>query len=441
MHTSDDHKYKGTIYDEFDEDYEDDPIDKKSKEKKSSKKSNDGGNKKVIIIIILGAVLLVLFGVFLYINYFDKDKKPPEPVEDVLVIDQNSLNLNLEVGKTHQISYQASKNYKNITFFSSNEKVCTVTSSGLVKAVKTGNAEITLSYSYNGTMDSQTITVIVSPKASDTFTITSGSSISLTIGKTAQIKYKSTVDHTDITYSSSNTNIITVSDTGLIKGIKAGSAKITVSYKFRGEAKAKTVNVTVKTQETPTPTPEPTKKDLEIKISASGGASTSSFSNKNVTVQITGTGDGAVQITYTLNCLPYMDEKDCTKKTATNSATLTISDNGTTVIDVTATDNSGKKVTKQQMIYIDKTKPTCALSIKADTGVVTAATSDSWGDVDKTKGKFTAPSTVSGTTMTLTATSSSTIDVTYQVFDKAGNSNTCSKSFKSTCSSGKCTWS
>ena len=73
------------------------------------------------------------------------------------------------------------------------------------------------------------------------------STVSIEIGEKLQIDASVTLDKT-LTYASSNSSVVTVSSTGLLTGVKAGSATITISTKG---AESKTVNVTV--EEAPTP--------------------------------------------------------------------------------------------------------------------------------------------------------------------------------------------
>ncbi len=414
MYTSEEGKYKGTIYDDFDDDEKD----------SSSGDSEPKKNHKIIIVIILVLVLLGLIGFLIYIN---RDTKPKE---DNLTIDALSANIELEVGKTHQIKYTASKSHKNITFFTSNSDVATVTSSGLVKGVKEGSADITLSYSFNGKMNEKTIPVTIKQGATDNFTI-SNKSITLAVGKTQQIKYTESSEYTNISFASSDPTVATVTDNGTVTGVKDGNCKITVSYTFDGIKKTKTVSVKV-TENKPQPT------SLTLNVNPTGGSNSKSFSNKDVTVNVTTSGaTGTAKITYKINCFVYMDQSTCEKKSFNDSGSFKVTNNGTTTIDFTVKDNK-KTITKQVVIYIDKTAPTCSLSVDAN-GKVTAKTKDSLAGA--ATGTFLAPTKQNGDSLSLSASSTSTVKVEYEAKDKAGNTATCSKSFKATCTSGKCTWS
>lgn len=92
----------------------------------------------------------------------------------------------------------------------------------------------------------------------------SPTSASIEVGKTAQINASVTnngtvVNSPSFTYSSSDTSIATVNSTGLVTGIKAGSATIAVS--FNG-ADSKTLTKTIATTVS---VPQPTKLNLAVK--------------------------------------------------------------------------------------------------------------------------------------------------------------------------------
>jgi uncharacterized protein YjdB len=97
----------------------------------------------------------------------------------------------------------------------------------------------------------------------------SPNTISLSVNATHQLtitatdtKGKTETVTTTCTYSSSNQQIVTVSAGGLVKGVAAGSANISVSYTKDKVTKIITVPVTVASPtptKTPTPTVSPTK--------------------------------------------------------------------------------------------------------------------------------------------------------------------------------------
>lgn len=127
----------------------------------------------------------------------------------------------VEVGKTVAISAVASP-ASEITYQSSDKKVATVDEQGVVKGVAAGTAVITVSA--NGVSREFTVTV----KAVKQQLTLAKSSATIKKGKKVTIKATAT-PKAKITYKSSNKKVATVTSKGVVKGIKAGKATITVS--------------------------------------------------------------------------------------------------------------------------------------------------------------------------------------------------------------------
>ena len=137
-------------------------------------------------------------------------------------------------GKT--VTLKATSNDKDAkaTFTSSNTKVATVSSTGVVKGVKAGTATITASYGNAKATCKVTVKAPSVKFAKKTATVYKG--------KTVTVKATATPSVT-IKYTSSNTKVATVnSKTGAVKGLKAGTVTITATA---GTLKA-TYKVTVK---------------------------------------------------------------------------------------------------------------------------------------------------------------------------------------------------
>ncbi len=130
---------------------------------------------------------------------------------------------------------------KTITWSSSNPSVATISTSGRLKAISPGKTTITAT-SKNGIIGSKTIEV---PKPIEATSVTITKKVtSLTTGKTAQFEAVVAPYNTEnkqLTWSSSNKNIVSVTEKGLVKAVKKGSATITVKT-----TNNKTDSVTVK---------------------------------------------------------------------------------------------------------------------------------------------------------------------------------------------------
>ena len=121
-----------------------------------------------------------------------------------------------------------------VTFTSSNTKVATVNkTTGKVTAKAAGKAVITAKC---GNVKATCTVTVKNPTLKLAKT-----SASVKVGKTTKIAAKATPSG-KITYKSSNKKIATVSSNGTVKGIKKGSAKITVTC----NGVSKTFKVTVK---------------------------------------------------------------------------------------------------------------------------------------------------------------------------------------------------
>ena len=128
---------------------------------------------------------------------------------------------------------------KSVTWKSSDTKIATVSSSGKVKGVKSGTATITCTSNATGLSTTCQVTVVtVALNIISEVTIHKGMGVTLT----ATI-YPLTVEDQSVTWKSSNTAVATVSSTGKVKGIAAGTATITCTSVATGMSA--TCNVTV----------------------------------------------------------------------------------------------------------------------------------------------------------------------------------------------------
>lgn len=169
---------------------------------------------------------------------------------DVVTAEGVSLDktkVNLGTGKTVTLKATvkpADASDKGVTWKSNNEKVAKVDRNGKVTAVGEGTATITVITNDGG--HKATATIIVKNVAVTKVTVNK-TAITLTEGQTQKVV--ATVNPTDatnkaVTWSSNNTGVATVDKNGNIKGIKEGTAVITV--KTKDGNKTATVKVTVK---------------------------------------------------------------------------------------------------------------------------------------------------------------------------------------------------
>lgn len=128
---------------------------------------------------------------------------------------------------------------EKVTYSSSNKKVATVSSKGVIKAKKAGTAKITVKSGKKKVVVTVKVTGVKTTKLSG---VPAGKTVSK--GKSFKIKAIATPKNTDekITFKSSNKKVATVTSKGVVKGLKKGTATITV----QSGSKKMTCKVTVK---------------------------------------------------------------------------------------------------------------------------------------------------------------------------------------------------
>ena len=202
-------------------------------------------------------------------------------------------------GKT--VTLKATSNDKDAkaTFTSSNTKVATVSSTGVVKGVKAGTATITASYG------NATATCTVTVKASSVKF--AKKTVVVYKGKTATVK-ATLAGVSSVKYTSSNNKVATVnSKTGAVKGVKAGTVTITATS---GKLKA-TYKLTVKN-----PTFSLTKSSATIK------------KGKTTTIKSKAAPAGKVTYTSSNKKVATVTSKGVVKGIKKGKATITVKCNG-----------------------------------------------------------------------------------------------------------------
>lgn len=140
----------------------------------------------------------------------------------------------ITIGETTQleVGYTPSDtNVKNVTYTSSDTSVATVSATGLVTGVAQGSATITATAEAASGTVSATKTITVNPISVTSVSLDS-SSASVKVGKTITLVATvspSNATNKNVTWTSSSTAVATVSNAGVVSGVAAGTATITVT--------------------------------------------------------------------------------------------------------------------------------------------------------------------------------------------------------------------
>ena len=181
------------------------------------------------------------------------DSTPAKSAEKPLSLSVKEKTLNIGNSVTIKVNNFGSN---KVTWSSSNKSIATVTSQGVVKAMKAGNAVITATI--GKTQLKAKIKVL--PKMSLSVT-----KKTLTQGESGTIKVNN-AGNNKVTWSSSNKSVATVSGSGVVKAVKGGTATITATI---GNTKLKSV-ITVKNKPASKSKSSPYMSDSELIQMAKG---------------------------------------------------------------------------------------------------------------------------------------------------------------------------
>lgn len=190
-------------------------------------------NKKLILLILL-LPLLMMFSIFTSTNSVQLNVAVG--VSKIEIIGSKYVYLDLDKNEQYYVNYAVypvSAKNKNVYFSYEqvgSQNLAELTfEEGYIIPKSTGVAKVTLTTADGGFKDSFIVKVDALNLHSITSTINQSQ---IKVGKTARIS--TTFDPSNfynkmLNYSSSNTNIATVSDKGVVKGVNPGSSIITIS--------------------------------------------------------------------------------------------------------------------------------------------------------------------------------------------------------------------
>ena len=169
-----------------------------------------------------------------------------------VTLNKTNVTLDLSTNKTIQLRATvnpSTANVKNgVTWKSEDESIATVDKSGgLVTAIRNGSTKITVT-----TENGKTATCAITVQTTPTSITLSQTSATLDLSGTKTVQLRATVNpntanvKTGVTWRSNDTSIATVSQSGLVTGVKNGSTTITATTE-----NGKTATCTITVQTTP----------------------------------------------------------------------------------------------------------------------------------------------------------------------------------------------
>ena len=148
-------------------------------------------------------------------------------------INVKQKTINMYVNDSKVIEYEIVPKdieYTSLTFESSDEKIVTVSDSGVIKAIKNGNAEVTMTLvNKNNSVVKASIKVTVGIKP--TSISLKDSNVSIYKDNSYKIEYSILPNgskYESVEVKSNDTGIATIDNNGVIKGIKAGNTNVVI---------------------------------------------------------------------------------------------------------------------------------------------------------------------------------------------------------------------
>ena len=284
-------------------------------------------------------------------NYYKPDGSTYTSTVLATSVSVSPTSKKIEIGKTATLTATISPSNttnKTVTWTSSNTKVVTVNSVGVVTGKSIGSAIITAKTS-NGKTATSTITVV----SSSSSIIESVSVIpeSRTIKVGSKISLLATIKPTDapnkkVTWTSNNSAVAEVDSFGVVTAKKAGIAKITVTTQDGGK---KAVSVITVEGSSTSPSPSPTLKPT---------ISVESISLKPLSE--------AIEVGNTLLLSAEINPSNATNKgvkwSTSNPVIATVSQNGIVtakapgMVEIIVTSNDGNKQAIAYIVVNEKSK-------------------------------------------------------------------------------------
>ena len=154
-------------------------------------------------------------------------------------------DMNMAIGDNVSIIYSTVPAGLNVTFVADNSGVVSVSNAGVVTALKTGVAKITIRTGDNKKYALNSTVITVTVKLHDASVSVNKSSLNLELGDTIDIVATTYPAGLNVTYVPDNSGVVRVDEKGKITALKVGSAVITVKVGGDGVYAENSTTVTV----------------------------------------------------------------------------------------------------------------------------------------------------------------------------------------------------
>lgn len=169
-------------------------------------------------------------------------------VVDVPVAIDAADSITINVTDIQSIDAKLNPKVGDLVYTSSDESIVTVNQNGVIKGIKTGEADITISFAGNGKYRANSVKVHVTVDVVKTEIKVENTDISLFIDDNVNLNATlSPSDAGELNYTSSDPTIVSIDENGQMTALKEGNVIITVSYTGEGKfvSSSKSVNVKV----------------------------------------------------------------------------------------------------------------------------------------------------------------------------------------------------
>ncbi len=163
-------------------------------------------------------------------------------------ISLNKEKITIDTGKTYTLKPTIKPDnatIKDVIWSSNNTSVATVNEKGVVTGIKAGNATITATTKDSGKKDTCKVEVKTAIVAVSDVSLNK-TNMQINIGETATLVAEvipTSATNQSVTWTSDNSKVASVNKYGVVKGVKAGTATITVKTKDGGKTEICTVTV------------------------------------------------------------------------------------------------------------------------------------------------------------------------------------------------------